>query len=146
MGPIGIAFSGGPSPTEIVDCAALAEEYDVPLHIHLSETKREVDQCRSENNMPIIPWVKKHKLFDAKVLAAHCVHIDSGEMRTMHNYRTGVAHNPTSNLKLASGVAPVAEMLQVGLNVGIGTDGSASNNDLDMFFSNIGTQETRIKT
>ena len=119
-------------------CAALAEEYDVPLHIHLAETKREVDQCRSENNMPIIPWVKKHNLFDAKVLAAHCVHVDSGEMRTMHNYRTGVAHNPTSNMKLASGVAPVVEMLQVGLNVGIGTDGSASNNDLDMF------EETRM--
>ena len=119
-------------------CAALAKEYDVPLHIHLAETEREVEQCRSEHNMPIIPWVKKHNLFDAKVLAAHCVHVDSGEMRTMHNYRTGVAHNPTSNLKLASGVAPVAEMLQVGLNVGIGTDGSASNNDLDMF------EETRL--
>ena len=119
-------------------CAALAEEYDVPLHIHLAETEREVEQSRSEHNMPVIPWVKKQNLFDAKVLAAHCVHIDSGEIRTLHNYGAGVAHSPTSNLKLASGVAPVAEMLQVGLNVGIGTDGPASNNDLDMF------EETRL--
>ncbi len=119
-------------------CAALAAEHDVPLHIHLAETEREVEQSRGEHNMPVIPWVKKQNLFNAKVLAAHCVHVDSGEIRTLHNYRVGVAHNPTSNLKLASGVAPVAEMLQVGLDVGIGTDGAASNNDLDMF------EETRL--
>ena len=119
-------------------CADLAKEYDVPLHIHLAETEREVEQSRSDHNMPVIPWVKKQNLFDAKVLAAHCVHVDSGEIRSMHNYSVGVAHNPTSNLKLASGIAPVAEMLRVGLNVGIGTDGPASNNDLDMF------EETRL--
>jgi len=119
-------------------CADLAKEYDVPLHIHLSETEGEVEQSRRDHNMPVIPWVKKQNLFGAKVLAAHCVHVDSGEISTMHNYSVGVAHNPTSNLKLASGIAPVAEMLRVGLNVGIGTDGPASNNDLDMF------EETRL--
>jgi 5-methylthioadenosine/S-adenosylhomocysteine deaminase len=66
-------------------------------------------------------------------LAAHCVHIDEGEMRTLLHAGAGVAHNPSSNLKLASGFAPVSKMLEAGLDVGIGTDGPASNNDLDMF-------------
>jgi 5-methylthioadenosine/S-adenosylhomocysteine deaminase len=83
--------------------------------------------------MPIIPYVKKNNLFDAKVLAAHCVHIDEGEMHTLHHHNAGVAHCPSSNLKLASGPAPVSKMLELGLSVGIGTDGPASNNDLDMF-------------
>lgn len=113
--------------------AALAAEYDVPLHTHLSETALEVENMRNEHGMPVIPYVKRQGLFEAKVLAAHCVHIDEGEIRSLKNVGAGVAHNPTSNLKLASGVAPVKRMLELGLNVGIGTDGPASNNDLDMF-------------
>jgi len=113
--------------------AALAAEFDVPLHIHLAETALEVENMVNEHGMPVIPYVKKQHLFDAKVIAAHCVHIDEGEMHTLRQYGAGVAHNPSSNLKLASGIAPVARMLEVGLNVGIGTDGPASNNDLDMF-------------
>jgi 5-methylthioadenosine/S-adenosylhomocysteine deaminase len=66
-------------------------------------------------------------------LAAHCVHIDEGEIRSLQKAGAGVAHNPSSNLKLGSGIAPVARMLELGVNVGIGTDGAASNNDLDMF-------------
>jgi 5-methylthioadenosine/S-adenosylhomocysteine deaminase len=114
-------------------CAALAVEFDVPLHTHLAETASEVENMRREQGMPVIPYVKKQGLLEAKVLAAHCVHIDEGEMRTLLHARAGVAHNPSSNLKLGSGVAPVVRMLDVGLNVGIGTDGPASNNDLDMF-------------
>jgi 5-methylthioadenosine/S-adenosylhomocysteine deaminase len=114
-------------------CAALAVEYDVPLHTHISETAGEVENMRKEQGMPVVPYLKKLNLFDAKVIAAHCVHIDEGEMRTLQHYNTGIAHNPSSNLKLASGIAPVQKMLETGLNVGIGTDGPASNNDLDMF-------------
>ncbi|MFN2151710.1 MAG: amidohydrolase family protein [Anaerolineales bacterium] len=113
--------------------AALAAEFDVPLHTHLAETALEVDNSNHEHGMPVIPYVKKHRLFDAKVIAAHCVHVDEGEIRTLYQYKAGVAHNPSSNLKLASGFAPISKMLEVGLNVGIGTDGPASNNDLDMF-------------
>ncbi len=113
--------------------AQLAAEFDVPLHTHLAETALEVENMRRENGMPVIPYVKKQGLFEAKVLAAHCVHIDEGEMRTLLHAGAGVAHNPSSNLKLASGFAPVQKMLDVGLHVGIGTDGPASNNDLDMF-------------
>ena len=115
------------------ETAELAKEFDVPLHIHLSETALEVENMRNENGMPVIPYVKKQGLFEAKVIAAHCVHIDAGEIRTLYHAGAGVSHNPSSNLKLASGFAPVTKMLAIGLNVGIGTDGPASNNDLDMF-------------
>lgn len=113
--------------------AALALEFDVPLHTHLSETSFEVENMRNDQGMPVIPYVKKQGLLEAKVLAAHCVHIDDGEIRTLKHAGAGVSHNPSSNLKLGSGFAPVRKMLDVGLNVGIGTDGPASNNDLDMF-------------
>jgi 5-methylthioadenosine/S-adenosylhomocysteine deaminase len=119
-------------------CAELAAEFDVPLHTHLSETLLEVETSRQTHGMPVIPWVKKQGLFGAKVLAAHCVHVDDGEMRALKNAGAGIAHNPTSNLKLGAGVAPVVRMLELGLHVGIGTDGAASNNDLDMF------EETRL--
>ena len=120
--------------TEILRSSAeLSAEFDVPLHIHLAETTFEVEESRKHHGMPVVPWVKKQRLFDAKVLAAHCVHVDEGEIRTLKDARAGVAHNPTSNLKLGSGIAPVAKMLAAGVDVGIGTDGTASNNDLDMF-------------
>src|SRR5262245_55686848 len=126
------------TPEILRTCTELAAEFDVPLHIHLSETLSEVEESRRVNGMPVIPWVKKQGLFGAKVLAAHCVHVDDGEMRALKNANAGVAHCPTSNLKLAAGIAPVARMLELGLAVGIGTDGPASNNDLDMF------EETRL--
>jgi 5-methylthioadenosine/S-adenosylhomocysteine deaminase len=120
--------------TEILRaCAELSAEFDVPLHTHLAETTFEVEQSRREHGMPVVPWVSKQRLFDARVLAAHCVHIDEGEMTALKKAGAGVAHNPTSNLKLGSGIAPVTKMLERGVMVGIGTDGTASNNDLDMF-------------
>lgn len=121
------------TPEILRACAGLAREFDVPLHIHLSETLDEVHQWRETYDMPVIPWVKKQGLLEAKVVAVHCVHIDDGEIHTLEHAAAGVAHNPSSNLKLASGFAPVAAMLEAGLNVGVGTDGPASNNDLDMF-------------
>ena len=114
-------------------CAELACEFGVPLQTHLAETALEVEQSRKDHGMPVVPWVRKQRLFDARVLAAHCVHVDEGEIRTLKEAGAGVAHNPTSNLKLGSGIAPVAKMLDLGVAVGIGTDGTASNNDLDMF-------------
>jgi 5-methylthioadenosine/S-adenosylhomocysteine deaminase len=121
------------TPEILRACADLAIEFDVPLHIHLSETALEVEGWRETHGMPVIPWVKKVGLLEAKVLAAHCVHIDEGEIRTLAHAGVGVAHNPSSNLKLASGFAPVMAMLAAGLPVGLGTDGPSSNNDLDMF-------------
>jgi len=113
-------------------CTELAVKYDVPLHIHIAETAGEVENIREEFGMPVVPYVKKRGIFDAKVIAAHCVHIDEGEMRSLKQAGAGIAHNPSSNLKLASGFANVTRMLELDVNVGIGTDGPASNNDLDM--------------
>jgi 5-methylthioadenosine/S-adenosylhomocysteine deaminase len=128
------------TPEILRACADMAIEFDVPLHTHLSETRDEVQEWREQFDMPVIPWVKKQGLLEAKVLAAHCVHIDDGEIHTLEHAGTGVAHNPSSNLKLASGFAPIVAMLEAGLHVGIGTDGPASNNDLDMF------EEMRLAT
>jgi 5-methylthioadenosine/S-adenosylhomocysteine deaminase len=116
----------------LIACSKLAQKYDVPLHIHIAETSNEVENIRNEHGMPVVPFVRKRGIFDAKVIAAHCVHIDEGEMRTIQHAGAGIAHNPSSNLKLASGFANVTRMLELDINVGIGTDGPASNNDLDM--------------
>jgi 5-methylthioadenosine/S-adenosylhomocysteine deaminase len=126
------------TPEILHACADLAAEFDVPLQTHLSETLLEVEESRRVHGMPVVPWVKRQGLFGAKVLAAHCVHVDEGEIRALKNMGAGVAHNPTSNLKLGAGIAPVSKMLELGVTVGIGTDGAASNNDLDMF------EETRL--
>lgn len=121
------------TPETLKASTELALQYDVPLLTHISETRLEVEDSRRDHDMPVVPYVEGLGMLTAKVLAAHCVHVDTDEMRIMHQHGTHVAHNPTSNLKLASGVAPVKEMLDRGLVVGIGTDGTASNNDLDMF-------------
>jgi 5-methylthioadenosine/S-adenosylhomocysteine deaminase len=112
---------------------ALTQKYDVPLHIHVSETAQEVEDSLRELDIPVVPYLEGQNVLKSKVIAAHCVHIDEREMHTLHKYGVGIAHNPTSNLKLSSGMAPVKRMLELGLNVGIGTDGVSSNNDLDMF-------------
>lgn len=117
----------------LIACKNLAQKYDVPLLIHVAETKLEVEESREQFGMPVVPRLKKLGILDHKCLAAHCVHVDGGEIRTIRNHGVGVAHNPTSNLKLASGIAPIQEMLDQDVKVGIGTDGVASNNDLDMF-------------
>jgi 5-methylthioadenosine/S-adenosylhomocysteine deaminase len=114
-------------------CTQLALEFDVPLLTHLAETRLEVEDSLNNVGMEVIPAMKAVDLFDAKVLAAHCVHISPAEIIQLRDDDVTVAHCPTSNLKLASGIAPVTQMLKQGVTVGIGTDGPASNNDLDMF-------------
>jgi 5-methylthioadenosine/S-adenosylhomocysteine deaminase len=121
-------------PPEVLEaCVTLATEYNVPLHTHVSETAFEVDESRREHGMPVVPWIRRHGLLETQLIAAHCVHVDAGEIRTLKNAGAGIAHNPSSNLKLASGIAPIKEMIETGVKLGLGTDGTASNNDLDMF-------------
>jgi 5-methylthioadenosine/S-adenosylhomocysteine deaminase len=126
------------TPDMIKSCVTLATEFDVPIHIHVAETALEQQGSLDQYNTTVVPWLDDHNLFEAKVIAAHCVHLGENEMRTLQRYQTGVAHCPSSNLKLASGAAQVQKMVDLGLHVGIGTDGPASNNDLDMF------EETRL--
>lgn len=126
------------TPAMLAACRDLALEFDVPLHIHISETAFEVETMLNEQGTRVVTFVNNQDLFDAKVIAAHCVHLDSHEIQTLAQNGVGIAHNPSSNLKLSSGIAPITEMLRAGAHVGIGTDGTASNNDLDMF------EETRL--
>lgn len=112
----------------------LALEFGAPLMIHIAETRREVDDNLAEYGKTVVPWVKDTGLLDVDgVIMAHCVHVDEHEMRIMLKHNVSVAHCPSANLKLASGIAPITQMLGMGINVAIGTDGPASNNDLDMF-------------
>ena len=120
------------TPEMIAECARLACDYGVPIHIHLAETAQENEEHRAEYGTSIVPWLEEHGLFQARVTAMHCVHLADGEMQALRRHGVGIVHNPSSNLKLASGFAPVSRMLGLGLAVGIGTDGPASNNDLDM--------------
>jgi len=114
-------------------CAEIAIKYDVPLHIHIAETKPEEDDSKREHGMPVVNWIKKCGVLEAKVICAHCVWIDEDEMRILRNAGASISHNPAANLKLASGIAPLTKWLEIGVMVGIGTDGPASNNDLDHF-------------
>lgn len=121
------------TPEMLSAAVGLAREFSVPLLIHLCETAYEVEDALRVWEMSPIRWAREQGLFDARVVAAHCVHVDETELRILARAGASVVHNPTSNLKLASGIAPVTRMLEFGLPVGIGTDGTASNNDLDMF-------------
>ncbi|MBE0467744.1 MAG: amidohydrolase [Candidatus Desulforudis sp.] len=119
-------------PSYLEKVLAAADELGVGLHIHLSETRTEIEQIQTEYGCSPIELMEKVNLFERPVLAAHCVHLSEADMEILAEKRVGVAHNPQSNMKLGSGIAPVARMLAAGITVGIGTDGAASNNDLNM--------------
>ncbi len=112
--------------------ASLAHE--IPIHIHLSETRAEVEECKQKYNETPIKLMYDLGLFDcSSVIAAHCVHVNEEDIELMAQKNVKVAHNPGSNLKLASGIAPIIQMRKAGITVGLGTDGASSNNKLDMF-------------
>lgn len=111
---------------------AKASELNAELHMHLCETAGEVSDCIKEHQMTPIQLMDSLHMFDCGVLAAHCVHVTEADMDLMGTKKVRVAHNPQSNLKLASGIAPVPAMLKRGITVGLGTDGTSSNNNLDL--------------
>lgn len=120
-------------PDYLKKVIALAKELKVGIHIHLAETETEVKDIGEQNDGKTpIELMEEVGLFELPVVAAHCVHLTDRDMEILKKYNVGVAHNPESNMKLASGVAPVPKMLTMGINVGLGTDGAASNNNLDM--------------
>jgi 5-methylthioadenosine/S-adenosylhomocysteine deaminase len=111
----------------------LALAYDVPLLVHVAETTAGVEEAGHIYGVSPVEALQQHGVLQARVLAAHCVHITDEDRAILAGEGVGVAHNPTSNLKLASGLAEVTKLLQAGVSVGVGTDGQASNNDQDMF-------------
>ncbi len=121
------------TPEMLRESARLAIDYGVPVLTHIAETAGGVEETRELYMMSPVEVLQEHGLLEARVLAAHCVHITGRDREILARHGAGVAHNPTSNLKLASGMADVVAMLEAGLAVGIGTDGQASNNDQDLF-------------
>ena len=117
-----------------------ARELGAEIHIHLSETKGEVENIKQEYGKSPIALMDEIGVLDCGCLAAHCVWVDDDDMDIMAAKHVRVAHNPGSNLKLASGIAPVPKMLAKGITVGLGTDGASSNNNLDI------VEEMRLTT
>ena len=115
------------------EAAALCRRYGVPMVTHLSETAREVVESRAERETTPIAYANNVGAFDVRCIAAHCVHATDDDILLLRERRVGVAPCPSSNLKLASGVAPIRRFIQAGVKTGLGTDGPASNDDQDMF-------------
>ena len=111
---------------------AAAKDLKAEIHIHLAETKGEVENCLKEYGKTPFGIMEETGILDCGVLAAHCVHLTDADIALMAKYHVRAAHNPGSNMKLASGIAPVPKLLKAGVCVALGTDGASSNNNLDM--------------
>lgn len=120
-------------PELLSDVATRASRLDVPVHIHLSETAFEVQQCRAEHGRTPIELARDCGLFDGPVLLAHCVHPSASDISLLAAADASVSHNPVSNLKLGAGIAPLAQLRAAGVRTALGTDSVASNNNLDLF-------------
>jgi len=112
--------------------AARSAELELPINIHLAETRPEYENCQKEYGSSPVAYLANLGLMERPMVAAHCVYVDDSDLRIMADYDVGVSYNPNSNMKLGSGIAPVTKMLAYGIKVGIGTDGVASNNNLDL--------------
>jgi 5-methylthioadenosine/S-adenosylhomocysteine deaminase len=119
-------------PGNMLRAKGVAEQYDVPLHVHLSETQWEVGEIKNRYGKTPIALLESIGFLNDRVLAAHCVWPTDEEIGILAEKRVGVAHCIESNLKLASGISPVTKMLEAGVKVTFGTDGAASNNDLNI--------------
>ncbi|MCX8017717.1 MAG: amidohydrolase family protein, partial [Rhodocyclaceae bacterium] len=113
--------------------ATLATEIDAPIHLHLHETVDEIASGCQATGMRPLARLAQLGLVNERLIAVHAVHLQDDEIDLLAERGCHIAHCPTSNMKLASGIAPVAKMLARGLSVGLGSDGAASNNRLDLF-------------
>jgi len=121
------------SAENLIRAKELADQYKTIYHIHCAETKKEFDDCLAQNKLTPVAYLDKLGVLDGKTLLAHCVWLTDEDIEILAKRRTNVAHCPLSNLKLGSGVAPVAKMLAQGIIVALGTDGAASSNRLDVW-------------
>lgn len=111
----------------------LAEQLDMPIHTHIHETRQEIEDSLERFGVRPLARLEALGLLSPRLIGAHGVHLTEAEIERLCHYNCSIAHNPTSNLKLASGIAPVAALLDAGVNVGLGSDGAASNNRQDIF-------------
>jgi len=126
----GVYTSPPPVWKQVMD---FAHKYELDLHVHLSETKTEHENCIKTYGKTPAQIFAENGVFDRNTLAAHAVWVSDEDIQILADKKVNVAHNPLSNLKLASGLAPVAKMLEAGINVALGTDGVSSNNSHDLF-------------
>jgi 5-methylthioadenosine/S-adenosylhomocysteine deaminase len=121
------------SQKTLQDATALARKYRAPILIHVAEMKKEWDDSQKQNGMSPVQYLDKIGVLGPDVVAAHCIFVDETDRKTLAQWQAGCVHNPSSNMMIASGVAPVTDLRAAGVAVGLGTDGPAgSNNDLDL--------------
>jgi 5-methylthioadenosine/S-adenosylhomocysteine deaminase len=111
----------------------LAEQIELPIHLHLHETGQEIEESVQRFGVRPIERIRRLGLLSPALIAVHGVHLDAHEIELLAEHGCSLAHCPSSNLKLASGIAPISELVAKGINIGLGTDGAASNNRLDLF-------------
>lgn len=121
------------SSDTLIKCCDLSDELGIGMHIHVSETVKELTDCIHDNGMSPVEYLYNLGVFNRNVIAAHCVAVDDNDIEILAKSKVNVIHNPTSNLKLASGFSPIPKMLQRGINIALGTDGAASNNTQNIF-------------
>jgi len=121
------------SDASFAKIAKLAAEVEVPVHIHLHETEDEIRRSLAEHGVRPLERLRRLELLGPGLIAVHAVHLEQSEIALLAKHGASVAHCPSSNLKLASGFAPMAKLAAAGVNIALGTDGAASNNRLDMF-------------
>ena len=121
------------SAKTLQSAGALARKYHVPILIHLSETLSENEQSRAKYGLSPTAYLENIGVLGPDITAAHCVWVDAADMALLARRGVGCVNNPSSNMKLASGTSPVVDLISAGVPEGLGTDGAASNNDLDMF-------------
>ena len=121
------------SDATFAQIATYAGELELPVHIHIHETAQEISDSLAQHGVRPLMRLEKAGLLGPGLIAIHSVHLDEREIALFARHDCSVAHCPSSNLKLASGIAPVAKLLKAGVNIGLGTDGAASNNRLDLF-------------
>jgi 5-methylthioadenosine/S-adenosylhomocysteine deaminase len=120
-------------PDSLLAAAALARRYDVPVLIHLAETEDEAKQAQAQHQLSPAAYLESIGFWGPKTLAAHGIWVNDDDIAILARRGVGISHNAESNMKLASGVAPLSKYAAAGVPLGLGTDGAASNNDLDMF-------------
>ena len=121
------------SEAHLREVRAFSDRTGAPIITHISETRKEVEDVTRDHGARPVEYLARIGFLSLRTVAAHTIHLNEVEIGLLRQYGVGSVHNPQSNMKLASGVAPVPQMLRAGVAVGLGTDGAASNNDLDMW-------------
>ena len=116
----------------LIKVRELADEYNMGIHIHVSETEKEINDSLDEKGLRPFEYLEKIGFLGPDVVAAHCVWLSDEEIEIIKKHNVKVSHNPCSNMKLASGIAPVSKLIENDICVSIGTDGASSNNNLDL--------------